>query len=313
MASDHDSSGSTPQCQTMALKHNSLSHATQVVSKYFAVTTAGASEQRQQQNTTQSTSITLAADLTQLDIQTTPEPTTQAPIVTATENINQAKNAHVDEDKFINIFGTLVHEVEESSSPHVDLSNMHTLYQRHPLEYHWTKDHPLEQVLGNPSQLVRTRRHLDTDGKMCMFALTEEGIDFKESFPPVARLEAVRIFIAYAAHKSFPVYQVDIKTTFLNGHLKEEVYVNQPDGFVDQHHPDIVYRLKKALYGLKQVPRAWYDELSKFLISKGFSKGSIDPILLLNKHGKDILLVQIYVDDIIFGSTNTKLSKSLKN
>ncbi|GJU05687.1 retrovirus-related pol polyprotein from transposon TNT 1-94 [Tanacetum coccineum] len=107
----------------------------------------------------------------------------------------------------------------------------------------------------------------------------KEGIDFKESFAPVARLEA------------------------------EEVYVNQPDGFVDPYHPDKVYRLKKALYGLKQAPRAWYDELSNFLVSEGFSKGSIDPTLFITKHGEDILLVQIYVDDIIFGSTNPKLSK----
>ncbi|GJZ58770.1 retrovirus-related pol polyprotein from transposon TNT 1-94 [Tanacetum coccineum] len=100
----------------------------------------------------------------------------------------------------------------------------------------------------------------------------EEGIDFEESFAPVARLEAVRIFVAYAAHKSFPIYQMDVKTAFLNGPLKEEVYVAQPDGFVDPDHPDKVYRLRKALYGLKQAPRAWYDELSKFLISKGFTK-----------------------------------------
>ncbi|GJY35177.1 integrase, catalytic region, zinc finger, CCHC-type containing protein [Tanacetum coccineum] len=93
----------------------------------------------------------------------------------------------------------------------------------------------------------------------------KEGIDFEESFAPVARLEAVRLFIAYAAHKSFTVYQMDVKTAFLYGPLKEEVYVNQPDGFVDPYHPDKVYRLKKALYGLKQAPRAWYDELSNFL------------------------------------------------
>nr|GEZ37219.1 hypothetical protein [Tanacetum cinerariifolium] len=101
----------------------------------------------------------------------------------------------------------------------------------------------------------------------------KEGVDFKESFAPVARLEAVRLFIAYAAHKSFIIYQMDVKTAFLYGPLKEKVYVNQPDGFVDPYHPDKVYRLKKALYGLKQAPRAWYDELSNFLISKGFSKG----------------------------------------
>ncbi|GJS28698.1 retrovirus-related pol polyprotein from transposon TNT 1-94 [Tanacetum coccineum] len=101
----------------------------------------------------------------------------------------------------------------------------------------------------------------------------EEGIDFEESFAPVARLEAVRIFIAHAAHKSFPIYQMDVKTTFLNGPLKEEVYVAQPDGFVDPDHPEKFYRLKKALYRFKQAPRAWYDELSNFLMSKGFTKG----------------------------------------
>nr|GEY40158.1 retrovirus-related Pol polyprotein from transposon TNT 1-94 [Tanacetum cinerariifolium] len=96
----------------------------------------------------------------------------------------------------------------------------------------------------------------------------EEGIDFKESFAPVARLEAVRIFVAYAAHKSFPIYQMHVKTAFLNGTLKEEVYVAQSDRFVDPDNPKKVYRLRKALYGLKQAPRAWYDELSKFLTSK---------------------------------------------
>ncbi|GJR63228.1 retrovirus-related pol polyprotein from transposon TNT 1-94 [Tanacetum coccineum] len=131
----------------------------------------------------------------------------------------------------------------------------------------------------------------------------------EDSFTPVARLEVVRLFIAYAAHKSFIVYQMDVKTVFLYGPLKKEVYVNQPDGFVDPYHPNKVYRLKKALYGLKQVPRAWYDEPSNFLVSEGFSKGSIDPTLFITKHKEDILLVQIYVDDIIFGSTNPKLSK----
>nr|GEZ65285.1 retrovirus-related Pol polyprotein from transposon TNT 1-94 [Tanacetum cinerariifolium] len=104
----------------------------------------------------------------------------------------------------------------------------------------------------------------------------KEGVDFKESFAPVARLEAIQLFIAYAAYKSFNVYQMDVKIAFLYGPLKEEVYVNQLDGFVDPYHPDKVYRLKKALYGLKQAPRAWYDELSNFLVSKGFFKGNID-------------------------------------
>nr|GFA91785.1 copia protein [Tanacetum cinerariifolium] len=180
--------------------------------------------------------------------------------------------------------------------------------------FFWTKAiatayHPLEQVIGNLSQSVRTRRQLKSDGKMSKGYAQKEGVDFEESFAPVARLEAVRLFIAYAAHKSFTVYQMDVKTAFLYSPLKEEVYVNQPDGFVDPYHPDKVYRLKKALYGLKQAPRAWYDELSNFLVSKGFSKGSIDPTFFITKHRGDILLVQIYVDDIIFGSTNLILSK----
>ncbi|GKA31467.1 retrovirus-related pol polyprotein from transposon TNT 1-94 [Tanacetum coccineum] len=104
----------------------------------------------------------------------------------------------------------------------------------------------------------------------------EEGIDFEESFAPVARLEAVRIFVAHAAHKSFPIYQMDVKTAFLNGPLKEEVYVAQPEGFVDPESSAKVWLLRIALYGLKQAPRAWYDELSNFLMSKGFTKAFSD-------------------------------------
>ncbi|GJS10919.1 retrovirus-related pol polyprotein from transposon TNT 1-94, partial [Tanacetum coccineum] len=108
----------------------------------------------------------------------------------------------------------------------------------------------------------------------------EEGIDFEESFAPVARLEAVRIFVAHAAHKSFLIYHMDVKTAFLNGPLKEEVYVAQPEGFVDPDHPEKVYLLRKALYGLKQAPRAWYDELSNFLMSKGFTKAVAEYVAL---------------------------------
>ncbi|GKE00599.1 retrovirus-related pol polyprotein from transposon TNT 1-94, partial [Tanacetum coccineum] len=118
----------------------------------------------------------------------------------------------------------------------------------------------------------------------------EEGIDFEESFAPVSRLEVVWIFVAYAAHKSFPIYQMDVKMEFLKGSLEKEVYVAQPDRFVDPGHPDKVYRLRRALYRLKQAPRAWYDELSKFLISKGFTKGTIDLTLFTIRYGEDILL-----------------------
>ncbi|GJW33931.1 retrovirus-related pol polyprotein from transposon TNT 1-94, partial [Tanacetum coccineum] len=140
----------------------------------------------------------------------------------------------------------------------------------------------------------------------------EEGIDFEESFAPVARLEAIRIFFAFTAHVNMIVYQMDVKNTFLNGILHEEVYVSQPDGFVDPNNPNHVYRLKKALYGLKQAPHTWYDLLSSFLLSQGFSKGTVDPTLFIIRKGKDILLVQIYVDDIIFASTTTKLCDNPK-
>ncbi|GJY53657.1 retrovirus-related pol polyprotein from transposon TNT 1-94 [Tanacetum coccineum] len=132
----------------------------------------------------------------------------------------------------------------------------------------------------------------------------EEGIDFEESFAPVARIEAIRIFIANAASKNIVIYQMDVKTAFLNGDLQEEVFISQPEGFEDPEHPTHVYRLKKALYGLKQAPRAWYDTLSKFLIATKFFKGAVDPTLFTRKTGKHILLVQIYVDDIIFASTD---------
>ncbi|GJS87908.1 retrovirus-related pol polyprotein from transposon TNT 1-94 [Tanacetum coccineum] len=141
----------------------------------------------------------------------------------------------------------------------------------------------------------------------------EEGIDFEESFAPVARIEAIRIFVANAAHKNMMIYQMDVKTAFLNGELKEEVYVSQPEGFVDQDNPSHVYKLKKALYGLKQAPRAWYDMLSSFLISQQFSKGAVDPTLFTRQAGNDLLLVQIYVDDIIFASTNIAMCNEFAN
>nr|GEZ06573.1 hypothetical protein [Tanacetum cinerariifolium] len=208
MASDHASSDPAPECQRMALEHDSLSPGIQcqdnlpqadrtVMSKSSAVSSADAPNQRQQHTTS-------------LNTHTTHVPTCQvppqAPTVTSIENITQAesnsKNAQVADDEFINIFCTPVQDRGETSSRHVDSSNMHTFYQRYPSEHRWMKDHPLEQVIGNPSQ------------------------------------------------------SMDMKTTFLYGPLKEEVYVNQLDGFVDPYHPDKVYHLKKALYGLKQAPRA---------------------------------------------------------
>nr|GEU39589.1 retrovirus-related Pol polyprotein from transposon TNT 1-94 [Tanacetum cinerariifolium] len=122
----------------------------------------------------------------------------------------------------------------------------------------------------------------------------KEGIDFEESFALVVRIEGIHIFITNASSRNMTIYQMNVKTAFLNGELKKEVYVSQPEGFVDPDHPTHVYRLKKALYGLKQAPRAWYDTLSRFLLDNNFSKGAVDPTLFTRKTGKHILLVQIY-------------------
>nr|GEX03524.1 retrotransposon protein, putative, unclassified [Tanacetum cinerariifolium] len=126
----------------------------------------------------------------------------------------------------------------------------------------------------------------------------QEGIDFEESFALVSRMEAIRIFLAYAAHKLFTVFQMDVKTAFLHGSLKEDVYVCQPKGFIDADHPSHVYKLNKALYGLKQAPRAWYDELPTFLLWNYFFKGTIDPTLFIRRFHDDIL-VSKYVSEIL--------------
>ncbi|GJW03382.1 retrovirus-related pol polyprotein from transposon TNT 1-94 [Tanacetum coccineum] len=306
------------------------------------------------------------------------------------DEFNQEDTADFDGKAQFVPYNPPSHKEIESSTTAIEPSNVQNFHQVQPSTYIWTKDHPLDQVIGDPSKPVMTRQRLHTDSEVCMYALTvstiepknikeamadhswiesmqdelnqferlqvwelvprpegkniialkwlwknkcdaenivvrnktrlvakgykqEEGIDFEESFAPVARLEAVRMFIAYAAHKNITIFQMDVKTAFLNGPLKEEVYVSQPEGFIDPEFPDHVYRLKKALYGLKQAPRAWYDKLSSFLIEHGFTKGIIDPTLFTRRHGEDILLVQVYVDDIIFGSTNPDFSKRFAN
>ncbi|GJU34217.1 putative RNA-directed DNA polymerase [Tanacetum coccineum] len=135
----------------------------------------------------------------------------------------------------------------------------------------------------------------------------EEGIDYDEVFAPVARIEAIRIFLAYASYMGFTVFQMDVKSAFLYGQIEEEVYVCQPPGFEDPDHPDKVYKVVKALYGLHQAPRAWYDTLATYLLSNGFQRGQIDQTLFIKSQKGHILLVQIYVDDIIFGSTKKEL------
>ena len=137
----------------------------------------------------------------------------------------------------------------------------------------------------------------------------EEGIDYGETYSPVARLEAIRMLLVFTYFKNFKLFQMDVKSAFLNGFIAEEVYVEQPPGFENQEFPNNVFKLSKALYGLKQAPRAWYERLSGFLIKKGFTREKLDTTLFLIFDGKDMPIVQIYIDDIIFGSTNEKLCK----
>ncbi|GJT91277.1 retrovirus-related pol polyprotein from transposon TNT 1-94 [Tanacetum coccineum] len=283
----------------------------------------------------------------------------------------------------------------EESTPQRSSSNVrktHTLFEHLGK---WTKDHPIANVISDPSCSISTRKKLQTDAMWCFFdafltfvepknfkqAMTEpswidamqeeihkferlqvntnefggvlknkarlvaqgfrqeEGIDFEESFSPVARIEAIRIFIANAAHKNIKIYQMDVKMDFLNGELKEEVNwkrisdkrtkneakndktehgmeeheKDKKDLLIRTTHPSYLYKLKKALYGLKQAPHAWYDMLSSFLISQHFSKGAVDPTLFTWQAGNDLLLIQIYVDDIIFASTNTAMCNEFAN
>ena len=131
-----------------------------------------------------------------------------------------------------------------------------------------------------------------------------EGLDFEETYAPVARLEAIRMLLAFASHHDFKFYQMDVKSEFLNGPIQEVVYVEQPPGFEDPKFPNHVFKLQKELYGLKQAPRAWYECLNEFLLKQGFDIGKADPTLFTHKVRNDIFVCQIYVDDIIFGSTN---------
>ncbi|GJU78876.1 retrovirus-related pol polyprotein from transposon TNT 1-94 [Tanacetum coccineum] len=278
---------------------------------------------------------------------------TQTPILShdVEEDNHDIEVAHMGNDPY---FGIPIPEVTSDQSSSSVIIHKIVPPDHHVSEHNskWTKDHPLENIIGELNRPVSTRMQLHEQALFCYYdafltavepktykdALTqscwikamqeelneferlgnkawlvahgyrqEEGIDFEESFAPVARLEAIRIFLAFAAHMNMVVYQMNVMTAFLNGNLREEVYVSQPDGFANPDNPNHVYKLKKALYGLKQAPRAWYDMLSSFLISQDFSKGSVDLTLFIHMEGKELLLVQIYVDDIIFAASTPEL------
>nr|GEZ80396.1 hypothetical protein [Tanacetum cinerariifolium] len=289
--------------------------------------------------------------------QTTPE--TQPPVIPhdVKEDNHDIKIVHMGNDL---LFSMPIPKIVSDQSPSTDSTHVivHLDYQISQHNSKWTKDHPLENIIGqlarptykdaltqsywieamqeelNEFECLEVWELVPRPDKVMVISLKwiykvkldelrgflknkarlvargyrqEEGIDFEESFALVARLEAIRIFLVYIAHKNMVVYQIDVKTAFLNGNLREKVYVSQPDGFVDPDNPNHVFKLKKALYGLKQAPRAWYDMLSSFLVSQDFSNGSVDPTLFIRRNGNDLLLVQIYVDDIIFAATTPEL------
>nr|GEU54320.1 hypothetical protein [Tanacetum cinerariifolium] len=204
---------------------------------------------------------------------------------------------------------------DQSSLTDVIQTIVHTDHQISEHNSKWTKDHPRENIIGELARPWIYKVKLDEPGcilknKARLVARgyrQEEGIEFEKSFAPVARLEAIRFFLAYAAHMNMVVYQMNVMTAFLNGNMRKEVYVSQLDGFVDPDNPNHVYNMKKSLYGLKQAPRVWYDMLSSFLISQDFSKGSVDPTLFIRRNDNNLLRVQIYVDDIIFAASTPEL------
>nr|GEW46231.1 hypothetical protein [Tanacetum cinerariifolium] len=200
---------------------------------------------------------------------------TPSPTASTADNVS---NAVFEGDLFVNSFATPSIESVVSSTPYELVPSPDGIK---PLTLKWlfkNKHDEENTVIRNKTSLVmRGYRQ-------------EEGIDFEESFAPVARMEAIRIFLVYTAHKGFTVYQMGVKTAFLHSSLKEDVYVCQPEGFIDANYPSHVYKLKKALYGLKQAPRAWYDELSMFLLQNGFSKGTIDPTLFNRRFDDEILV-----------------------
>ncbi|GJT08440.1 putative ribonuclease H-like domain-containing protein [Tanacetum coccineum] len=215
---------------------------------------------------------------------------------------------------------------DEDDGAEADMNNLDTTIQISPIpttRIH--KDYPLDQVIRDLQSATQTRRiskKLEEHGNkndergivikkkarlVAQEYTQEEGIDYDEVFAPVARIEAIRLFLAYASFKDFVVYQMDVKSTFLYGMIEEEVYVYQPLGFEDPDFPDRVYKVEKALYGLHQAPKAWYETLSTYMLDNGFQRGKIDKTLFIKRYKGDILLVQVYVDDIIFGSTKMEL------
>ncbi|KAH9778649.1 hypothetical protein KPL71_007414 [Citrus sinensis] len=236
------------------------------------------------------------------------------------------------------------HGIQEEHHEETNVEQNEGTSQTLPNEWRYVSSHPKDVILGYPSRGVTTRSSLRNTCEHAAFisqiepksladaendeswimAMQEELNQFErnnvwelvpnlEHQSIIARLESIRMLLAYACHKDFILYQMDVKSAFLNGYIMKEVYVKQPPGFENEKFPDHVYKLSKALYGLKQTPRAWYDRLKNFLLDNDFSMGKADTTLFVKHKNQDILIVQIYVDDIIFGSTNELLCKDFSS
>nr|GEU38232.1 retrovirus-related Pol polyprotein from transposon TNT 1-94 [Tanacetum cinerariifolium] len=225
--------------------------------------------------------------ITNISIDLPPDPN-----MPSLEDIGIFKDSHDDEDVF---------------SAEADFHNLDSTFQFSPiLTTRIHKDHPLKQVIGDLHSAPQTRRmskNLEEHG----LHTQEDGIDYDEVFAPVAKIKAIRLFLAYASFKDFIVYQMEVKSAFLYGKIKEEVYVCQPPGCEDPEFLDKVYKVEKALYGLHQAPRACYETLFTYLLDNRFKRRQIDKTLFIKRNKGDILLVQVYVDDIIFGSTKMEM------
>nr|GEV46275.1 hypothetical protein [Tanacetum cinerariifolium] len=278
---------------------------------------------------------------------------TQPPVITnnVEEDNHDINVAHMGNDP---LFGIPIQKFSSGQSSSMNSIHIivHPNYQISKHNSKWTKDHPLENIIGQLARPVFTRLQLheqalfyyydaflssyepktykDALTQSCWIeAMQEELNEFErlevwELIPRPDKVmvitlkwiykvkldelgDAIRILLVFAAHKNMVIYQMNVKTAFLNGNLREKVYVSQMNGFMDPDNPNYVYKLKKALYGLKHAPRTWYNMLSSFLISQDFSKGSVDPTLFICRNGNDLLLVQIYVDDIIFAASTPEL------
>nr|GEY45765.1 hypothetical protein [Tanacetum cinerariifolium] len=213
-----------------------------------------------------------------------------------------------------------------------DMNNMDTTIQVIPISTtRIHKDHPLDQMIRDLHLATQTRqmsKNLEEHGfeqkdereimirnKAILVAqghIQEEGIDYDELFALVVKIKAIRLFLAYASFKDFVVYRMDVKSAFLYVNIEKDVYVCQPLGFEDPDFPDRLYKVEKALYRLHQAPRAWYETLSTYLLDNGFQRGKIDKTFFIKRHKGDNLLVQVYMDDIIFGSTRKELCNAFK-